>query len=49
MLGHIGIHISRQTTSDWLIKISALFKPITYEPWHDTLRKQDYIRGDKTP
>jgi hypothetical protein len=34
--------------SDWLIKISALFKPITYEPWHDTLLKQDYIRGDET-
>jgi transposase len=48
MLGHIGIHISRQTMSDWLIKISALFKPITYEPWHDTLLKQDYIRADET-
>jgi transposase len=48
MLGHIGIHISRQTMSDWLIKISALFKPITYEPWHDILLKQDYVRCDET-
>jgi hypothetical protein len=34
--------------SDWLIKISALFKPITHEPWHVTFLKQDYIRADET-
>lgn len=48
MLSQLGIHLSRQTMSDWLIKISALFKPITYEPWHDILLKQDYMRADET-
>jgi transposase len=48
MLSQLGIHLSRQTMSDWLIKISALFKPITYEPWHDLLLKQDYMRADET-
>jgi transposase len=48
MLSQLGIHLSRQTMSDWLIKISALFKPITYKPWHDLLLKQDYMRADET-
>lgn len=48
MLGQLGIHLSRQTMSDWLLKISALFKPITVEHWHDILLKQGYIRADET-
>jgi transposase len=44
----LGIHLSRQTMSDWLINIAALFKPITYAPWHDTLLRQNYIRADET-
>lgn len=44
----LGIHLSRQTMSDWLIKIASLFKPLLYEPWHQHLLEQFYIRADET-
>ena len=44
----LGIHLSRQTMSDWLIKIATLFKPILYEYWHTQLLMQSYIRADET-
>ena len=44
----LGIQLSRQTMSDWLIKIAMLFRPILYDPWHATLLQQDYVRADET-
>jgi transposase len=45
----LGIHLSRQTMSDWLIKIANVLHPILYEYWHKTLLQQAVIKADETP
>lgn len=48
IFNQLGIYLSRQTMSDWLIKVATLFKPILYDYWHTQLLKQRYVRADET-
>ncbi len=45
----LGIELSRQTMSDWLIKIANVLHPVLYEYWHKILLQQDVIKADETP
>ena len=45
----LGINLSRQTMSDWLIKIANVLHPVLYEYWHKTLLQQAVIKADETP
>ena len=45
----LGIHLSRQTMSDWLIKIANVLHPVLYEYWHTILLQQEVIKADETP
>lgn len=44
----LGIHLSRQTMADWMIKVSHLFKPITVDAWQRILLQQETLRTDET-
>ena len=44
----LGIDLSRQTMSDWLIKIANVLHPVLYEYWHKILLQQEVIKADET-
>ncbi len=43
----LGIDLSRQTMSDWLIKIANVLHPVLYEYWHNILLQQAVIKADE--
>lgn len=45
----LGIHLSRKTMSDWVLKVAVILKPLLYEYWHQLLLAQNTIRADETP
>ncbi|MFQ3192253.1 MAG: transposase [Paraglaciecola sp.] len=45
----LGIQLSRQTMSDWLIKIANVLHPVLYEYWQKILLQQEVIKADETP
>jgi transposase len=45
----LGIELSRQTMSDWLIKIANVLQPVLYDYWHDILLQQTVLKADETP
>ena len=49
IFNQLGINLSRQTMSDWLIKIANVLHPVLYEYWHKILLQQDVIKADETP
>ncbi|WP_051090342.1 IS66 family transposase [Psychromonas ossibalaenae] len=48
MFQQVGISLSRQTLSDWIIKSSLLLKPLV-ERLQEVLLKQPVIHADETP
>lgn len=48
MLGDIGIELSRQTMSSWMLRCADLLSPL-YQRLKDVLLSQPVIHGDETP
>jgi transposase len=45
----LGIQLSRQTMSDWLIKIANVLHPVLYKYGQKILLQQEVIKADETP
>lgn len=48
LLGDIGIELSRQTMSNWMLRCAELFSPV-YQRLKEALLSQAVIHADETP